>query len=146
MSALLNEEKQALGTMSDTEIVAYWNILQFPTINVDPEGKRERHIALVSEILVGRGIAHEVGKRTVAVDPQTARAIVCDYLYHGGSCRTLLSNEEHMEVYCLADGFGRIGREALDMHYDWSHVRDSSDRAMREMAAKITEIVNGRGV
>jgi hypothetical protein len=78
------------------------------------------------------------------IDAQTARSIVCDYLYHGGSCRTMLSNDEHMEVYVLADGFGKIGREALSMHYDWSHVRDSSEEAMLAMAAKITEIVNGR--
>jgi hypothetical protein len=80
------------------------------------------------------------------ISPRTARSIVCDYLYHGGSCRELLSTDEHMEVYVLADGFGKIGREALSMHYDWSHVRDSSDEAMLAMAAKITEIVNGRGV
>jgi hypothetical protein len=65
MSVSLVHEKLELGTMNDREIVAYWNILQFPTLNVDPERKRERHIALVSEILVGRGIPHEFGKRTV---------------------------------------------------------------------------------
>jgi hypothetical protein len=65
MSQLIREEKASLDTMTDREIVSYWNILQFPCINVDPEGKRDRHIGLVSLLLVGRGIGHEPGKRTV---------------------------------------------------------------------------------
>ena len=78
------------------------------------------------------------------LDAKVAREIVCAYLHWNGSCRELLSADEHMEVYVLADGFGPIGRKALSMHYDWSHVRDSSDEAMRRMAEAITNIVNGR--
>jgi hypothetical protein len=63
MSQLLTREKAAFAGMTDREAVAYWNILQFPCITDDPD-RQARHIALMSETLKARGIAHEVGKRT----------------------------------------------------------------------------------
>ena len=57
-------EKQQLAEMKDAELVAYWNILNAPTINVDPDGKIERHKPIVSQLLTERNIPHEEGKRT----------------------------------------------------------------------------------
>lgn len=64
MSKFLNDEKAQLDSMSDSEAVAYWNILQFPSIGGDE--KTSRHISLMSQILNRRGIPHQVGRRTVA--------------------------------------------------------------------------------
>lgn len=57
-------EREELNALSDTELVAYWNILQTPGIKVD-DGKTERHISIVSGLLTERNIPHEKGKRTV---------------------------------------------------------------------------------
>ena len=51
--------------MTDRELVAYWNILQFPGLVIS-DGKDDRHRGIVSALLTDRGIAHEAGHRTVA--------------------------------------------------------------------------------
>jgi hypothetical protein len=57
-------EVEQLATMTGRELVAYWNILQFPAIG--DSAKTARHTAIVSELLTERGIAHRAGARTIA--------------------------------------------------------------------------------
>jgi len=63
VSQLITREKAAFAEMTDREAVAYWSILQFPCITDDPQ-RQDRHIALMSEQLVARGIPHQIGRRT----------------------------------------------------------------------------------
>ncbi len=49
-------EKQQLNTMTDRELVAYWNVMQFPGLVIGD--KTERHLPIVSDLLTQRGIAH----------------------------------------------------------------------------------------
>ncbi len=52
--------------MSNNELVAYWNIMQYPAFhNADAANQRERHIPLVSDELTERGIPHQISKRTI---------------------------------------------------------------------------------
>lgn len=57
--------KESLAVMSDREIVAYWNIMQFPGLVVG-KNRNDLHIPVVAEILTERGIPFERGARTVA--------------------------------------------------------------------------------
>lgn len=60
-------EQAILDTMTDRELVAYWNILQFPVVVVGDDGKNERHLGMVSALLTERAIPHERGHRTAEV-------------------------------------------------------------------------------
>ena len=62
------DERDLLNEMTDHEMVAYWNILQFPGLLIG-DGKTERHQAILSELLFERRIPHLEGHRTVAVEP-----------------------------------------------------------------------------
>lgn len=57
--------RESLDSMTDTELVAYWNIMQFPGLKVGAN-RDALHIPVVSDLLTERGIAHERGARTVA--------------------------------------------------------------------------------
>lgn len=56
-----------LDTMSDRELVAYWNIMQFPGLVVG--SRNAEHLPIVDGLLSERGIAHERGSRTAAAQP-----------------------------------------------------------------------------
>lgn len=64
-----NETIKELATMTDRELVAYWNILQMGgrCLTIDSGNKTARHTAIISSLLVSRGIAHEAGKLTKTV-------------------------------------------------------------------------------
>ncbi len=68
-----------LATMTDHELVGYWNVLQFQqksfTILIDPEGKRDRHHEIVSRLLTVRGIPHETGKRILTIKSQNDKPL-----------------------------------------------------------------------
>ncbi len=69
------------------------------------------------------------------------RPAVMSYMHYDGSRGDSLNRDEWTEVYLLADGFGTITLEsALDLEWDWSHVRDSSLTAIGHMFAKIKEL------
>jgi len=71
--------------------------------------------------------------------------LVVDYMHHSGKYSKVFSNQEHDSVYVLGDGFGNIGNLIFTMvGYDWSHVRDSSNSAIKRMATKIREITKNR--
>jgi hypothetical protein len=59
-------EAAQLASMTDHQVVAYWNILQFATrgLVIGDEGKNERHTAIMDGILTERSIAHEPGALT----------------------------------------------------------------------------------
>jgi hypothetical protein len=59
-----DNERKELNTMSNRELIAYWNILQMgqKTIQVDDDGQNARHTIIVDELLTERAIPHEHGK------------------------------------------------------------------------------------
>lgn len=67
-----------------------------------------------------------------------------EYLYHSGAKRLLLSNDARMEVLVECDGFGRLSAAdlyRLELTWDWSHVRDSSDFATLRAAATLKRLL-----
>ncbi len=66
------------------------------------------------------------------------------YLHHGGSRSTCLNLDDHLDVFSRGDGYGKMTGEKLleqGLDWDWSHIRDSSDDAITEMAYRIRELV-----
>lgn len=56
-------ERGQLALMTDRELVAYWNILQFWGRMIHgSEDKEWRHIRIVRSLLQERGIPYEYGK------------------------------------------------------------------------------------
>jgi len=63
----LTEQKLQLSRMKTNELVAYWNIMQAGRRMISNDATRSqfrRHQPIVDRLLVDRGVAHEVGKRT----------------------------------------------------------------------------------
>lgn len=63
--------------------------------------------------------------------------LVVSCLHHSGENNSALTPEQHQTVRRAADGFGMVtgmDSESLDMLFDWSHVRDSSQKAIDRMA------------
>jgi hypothetical protein len=62
-------EIDELDKMTNKELVAYWNILQFNgrCIQVGDTDKNARHTQLVDELLTKRSIPHQMGKLTTPV-------------------------------------------------------------------------------
>ena len=56
-------DRDQLNTMSDRELAAYWNIMQFPGLEIG--GTYAAHRPIVSALLTERGIPHQAGSRTV---------------------------------------------------------------------------------
>lgn len=69
------------------------------------------------------------------------RKLVVSHMKHDGKHRGVLSPEEDKEVYMLGDGMGRG-----TIFQDWSHVRDSSEEAITQMAERIREIRESKGL
>jgi hypothetical protein len=76
--------------------------------------------------------------------------LVLSYLHHSGTYYGLMTADEKAAVRLFADGYGdlnaqvRHGLSLVTAHqllWDWSHVRDSTDRAMARMARRIREWV-----
>lgn len=68
--------------------------------------------------------------------------IVCSYMHYDGENKGKLNNRQWCEVYMLCDGFGKLPtlRYASDvLEFDWSHVRDSSEAAVKAAADRIRE-------
>jgi nucleoside-diphosphate-sugar epimerase len=66
--------------------------------------------------------------------------LVVNYMHYRGKNNTDLTEEQHVEVRRLANGFGP--EPTVEMFWDWSHVRDSSDAAIKAMANKIRSFIN----
>ena len=74
---------------------------------------------------------------------------VCSYMHYSGKNCSTLSAEQKWDVYCLGDGFGRMSSAELkeiNDGWDWSHIRDSSNAAICEMADKIRRFLMIKGM
>lgn len=68
-SAIIAALVDELGAMSTRQCVAYWNVLQMDRIAVGVDvAKRDRHEEALDIVLEQRGIAHEPGRLTTAVE------------------------------------------------------------------------------
>lgn len=72
--------------------------------------------------------------------------IVVAALHWNGEHNTTLTYAEEMAIRWAADGFGPninplTDEQSKDMFWDWSHVRDSSDAAIAEMAQRARTIL-----
>lgn len=65
----------------------------------------------------------------------TDHEIVVAFLHHNGHLNAVLSAQQQQDIRLLADGFGQTSN--LDLVWDWSHVRDSSDEGFARMATAI---------
>lgn len=68
-------------------------------------------------------------------------------MHHSGVARTVLSQQQHVEVAAMGDGYGAMSAEQLqqrELTWDWSHIRDSSEGAIVTMAAAVRERVQRR--
>jgi len=66
------------------------------------------------------------------MDFETVRKAVIEYLHWNGDCRHRLTVKQWEDLYLTMDGFGNVRREILVANcWDWSHVRDSSEKAFR---------------
>ena len=74
------------------------------------------------------------------------REMVMDYMHFNGKHRDELSGDDWVEVYLLGDGFGPLDFGAADLmvEWDWSHVRDSSVEAIRNMYEHLQLILSAR--
>ena len=68
-------------------------------------------------------------------------------LNHSGEFNDVLSGAEHDRAVALCDGFGKMDiatlRE-LDLTWDWSHVRDSSDEALAGCHDVVKGLLSGK--
>jgi hypothetical protein len=69
-----------------------------------------------------------------------ASKFVMDHLHWKGKRYGTLSDVQELHIrYFIADGFGNLSEQdldqemILDMMWDWSHVRDSSDEAFEQI-------------
>jgi hypothetical protein len=62
------------------------------------------------------------------------RDSVISYMSWSGSKANRLSRGQWSAVYLLGDGFGKVDQAwAEDQSWDWSHIRDSSPKALERM-------------
>lgn len=63
-------------------------------------------------------------------------SLVANCLHWNGSLHDHVGWQVRDGAWLLADGFGRLTLDELDeQSWDWSHVRDSSETAIRAIAA-----------
>jgi len=64
------------------------------------------------------------------------RKEVISYMHYNGENHNKLSKKDYYNLFYLADGFGKLDPNselAINIGYDWSHVRDSSPKAIRDI-------------
>jgi len=75
-------------------------------------------------------------RELLAKDPKLVDQLIADRLAPLAKYR--LTGNQFAAAYLAGDGFGRLTfAEANDLCWDWSHIRDSSDKARLEIAAII---------
>jgi hypothetical protein len=85
-------------------------------------------------------------KKIVSMDLwNNNRAVVMAAMHRMGDLRGALSDGHWSAFYCLCDGFGEVNfvDAAIRLQWDWSHVRDSSDDALAEVASKVRAALSG---
>jgi hypothetical protein len=87
---------------------------------------------------------------STATRTQTDREFVISHVdYRLPASEQKLTAAQERTLYYMADGFGKrtpAELERINGGYDWSHFRDSSDAAFREMAVMIRCWQNDRAV
>lgn len=66
------------------------------------------------------------------------------YLYHSGKANGVLTEAEHDKAVAMCDGYGQLTAAELNtrhLTWDWSHVRDSSDKALAKAKAYVANLV-----
>lgn len=75
------------------------------------------------------------------------RRFVSRYLHPSGKKSDVLTTEQKRSVYVLCDGFedppDPFGSDASEP-MDWSHVRDSSDAAMKRASRRLATILHNQ--
>jgi len=69
------------------------------------------------------------------------------YLAPTGDSYDFLTREDRLDIAEVCDGYGeltKIALETLQLEYDWSHVRDLSDGALKNAYDVLTDILNER--
>jgi len=88
-------------------------------------------------VLIGFGEPGFDGFRRATEQETQASLIrrrVMSYMSHKGEHRSRLTDSQWAKCWLLGDGFGHADREfAREQCWDWSHVRDSSERALAMM-------------
>lgn len=91
-------------------------------------------------VLIGFGTPGQDLRRATEQETQAdlIRRRVMSYMYRKGERRSRINPLQWEVCWLLGDGFGHVDREfAAEQCWDWSHVRDSSERALAVMWATI---------
>lgn len=67
--------------------------------------------------------------------------LIVKFLHYNGAFHSLMTADEAAVIRQLGDGFGP-GIKDPDLIWDWSHVRDSSEQAVKAMADMIRQWAN----
>lgn len=72
-----------------------------------------------------------------------ASEYVCNHMHWDGQLNaTMKASGKWWDAYCMFDGFGKKTREWHDEYgFDWSHVRDSSEETIIQVARWIKDNV-----
>lgn len=68
---------------------------------------------------------------------ETDWALIVATLGHSGFAGSLLHRDDKWAAYCMCDGFGSMTPDQLlklNDGWDWSHIRDSSQDALTQVA------------
>lgn len=87
-------------------------------------------------VLIGFGTPGQDLRRATEEETQAnlIRRRVMSYMYDAGNYRDRLTDLQWATCWLLGDGFGHVDHEfAAEQCWDWSHVRDSSERALAQM-------------
>lgn len=79
------------------------------------------------------------------LDFNNSWAVICAFMTSGGKYYQQLISSQMWMVYCKGDGFGKRTPQELEKvngGWDWSHIRDSSEEAVIEMAQTICSFPN----
>lgn len=75
--------------------------------------------------------------------------LVCAVMHHSGVATNVLTQQAHLAVATLGDGYGRMTADQLKqlgLVWDWSHMRDSSDEAQAAVAREIRRRIGADGL
>lgn len=75
--------------------------------------------------------------------------VIASFTHYNGENASLINNAERYEIYCEADGFGRMSHAQLrriNDGWDWSHIRDSSDEGEQRMLQKLIDILGQKPI
>ena len=70
--------------------------------------------------------------------------LIYEYLFSQGVPHKLLPEAQVEVCYSKADGYGNLTRSELivrDLVWDWSHIRDSSEKALDQVATTLKEFI-----